>query len=62
MNKKNYTLFLNLAFIGIGGYKLYQHFIDGIELPTYQIVLAGFLVLMGVYQLIMLNRNFKKPE
>ncbi|MGB5983071.1 MAG: hypothetical protein WBG46_13080 [Nonlabens sp.] len=49
--KKNYTIFLSLVFIGIGGYKLYQKFGLDQDLPTYQWILAAGLVVLGVYQL-----------
>lgn len=55
--KTNYTIFLSLIFIGIGGYKLYEKFVLEIELPTYQWVLAIGLVLLGIYQLISLSRK-----
>ncbi len=50
--KEKYTFILSLAFMGIGGYKLYQHFYEQAALPMYQLVLAGGLVALGIYQLI----------
>ncbi|ARN77613.1 hypothetical protein BST97_06180 [Nonlabens spongiae] len=55
--KTNYTIFLSLVFIGIGGYELYEKFVLESELPTYQWVLAIGLVLLGIYQLVTLSRK-----
>ncbi len=42
---------LAIAFIGIGSWKMYDHFY-GVELmETYQVVLAGLLIAFGFFQL-----------
>ena len=50
--KKQYTFVLSFIFIGIGIYKLYNHFYVGKEVATYQLALASFLILLGLYQLL----------
>ncbi|WP_194852137.1 hypothetical protein [Nonlabens antarcticus] len=49
--KANYNFMLAIAFIGIGSWKMYDHFY-GVELmETYQVVLAGLLIAFGFFQL-----------
>lgn len=48
--KTKYTFILALAFIGIGAWKLYDHF-TGVEVETYRVILAGLLVVFGFFQL-----------
>ncbi|AZQ44055.1 hypothetical protein [Nonlabens ponticola] len=49
--KSTYTLLLSLVFIGIGSWKLYEFYYTADKPETYQAVLAGFLILLGVFQL-----------
>jgi hypothetical protein len=50
--QKKYSFLLSLAFIGIGGYKLYEKFYLGMDLENYQWILAAGLVALGTYQLV----------
>lgn len=56
-SKRNYTLVLSIAFIGIGAWKLYDRFYQEEEVETYQWILAVGLVVLGVYQLIGLKKK-----
>jgi hypothetical protein len=56
-NKRNYTILLSIAFIGIGTWKLYDKFVQNKEVDSYQWILAAGLVVLGVYQLIGLRKK-----
>jgi hypothetical protein len=56
-NKRNYTILLSIAFIGIGTWKLYDKFVQNKEVDSYQWILAVGLVVLGVYQLIGLRKK-----
>lgn len=60
--QKKYNFLLSLVFIGIGGYKLYEKFYLGIELETYQWILAAGLVTLGTYQLVKFILNNKQSS
>ena len=56
--KKYYSLFLAIAFIGIGGWKLYEKWILDLEMDAYKWILGAGLFVLGWYQLI----QFFKPK
>jgi Ni,Fe-hydrogenase I cytochrome b subunit len=58
-NKRYYTIFLSLVFIALGGWKLWQKFIEQQEIATFQWILAIVLLILGVYQLIKLRDSNK---
>lgn len=56
-NKRYYTIFLSVVFIAIGGWKLWQKFVEKQEIAAFQWILAIALVILGVYQLIKLRKS-----
>jgi len=56
-NKIALKLYLGLAFLAIGGWKLYEKYIAGEELPTIQLVGSFFLVGLGLYRCLEYFKN-----
>lgn len=58
--RRNYfNLFLGIAFIGYGGYRLFS-FMNGAEYTTFRIIVAIGFIILGAFDLYRFYKN--KPQ
>lgn len=58
--RRNYlNLFLGIAFLGYGGYRLLS-FVNGAEYTTFRIIIALGFIILGAFDLYKFYKN--KPE
>ena len=58
---RNYfNLFLGIAFLGYGGYRIFT-FMTGAEYTTFRIIVAIGFVILGAFDLYKFFRNEPKP-
>ena len=58
---RNYfNLFLGIAFLGYGGYRIFT-FITGAEYTTFRIIVAIGFVILGIFDLYKFFHNEPKP-